>query len=98
MKSKSYKCQACGMVFLNSVELSVHEINVHIDKMYQCQSCNRILRNADEFNKRIKMVHNTSAQSVDSSIESGYTTTNNNSEKYNEQGEALESNIRIFVE
>jgi hypothetical protein len=39
------------------------------------------------------MVHNTSAQSLDSSIESDSTTTNNNSEKHNEQGEALESNI-----
>ncbi len=94
MKSKSYKCQSCGMIFLKSIELSVHEINVHVDKLYQCQSCYKILRNADEFNRHIKMVHNTSAQSLDSSFESGSTTANNNSRKYNEQ-ESLESNILI---
>jgi len=39
MKSKSYKCKICVMLFLNSIELTVHEINVHVDKLYQCQSC-----------------------------------------------------------
>lgn len=93
MKSKSYKCQACGMIFLNSIELTVHEVNVHTDKLYQCQSCYKILRNADEFNRHIKMVHNTSAPSLYSSFESGTTTASNNTRKYDEQGEALESNI-----
>src|SRR6478609_8554273 len=50
MKSKSYKCKICVMLFLNSIELTVHEINVHVDKLYQCQSCYKILRNTDEFN------------------------------------------------
>ena len=42
------------MLFLNSIKLTVHEINVHVDKLYQCQSCYKILRNADEFNEHIK--------------------------------------------
>jgi len=54
MKSKSYKCKICVMLFLNSIELTVHEINVHVDKLYQCQSCYKILRNTDEFNEHIE--------------------------------------------
>jgi hypothetical protein len=42
------------MLFLNSIELTVHEINVHVDKLCQCQSCYKILRNTDEFNEHIK--------------------------------------------
>ena len=42
------------MLFLNSIELTVHEINVHVDKLYQCQSCYKILRNTDEFNEHIE--------------------------------------------
>jgi hypothetical protein len=45
------------MLFLNSIELTMHEINVHVDKLYQCQSCYKILRNADEFNEHTKRVH-----------------------------------------
>jgi rubredoxin len=43
MNLKSFKCKKCGMIFLNSRELDVHEINVHIDKLYQCKSCYKIL-------------------------------------------------------
>ena len=57
MKSKSCKCKICGMLFLNSIELTVHEINIHVDKLYQHQSCYKILRNTDEFNEHIKRVH-----------------------------------------
>jgi len=59
MKSISYKCQTCGMVFLNSMQLTMHEMNVHVDKLYQCQSCYKIFPNANEFNKHIKKVHST---------------------------------------
>lgn len=66
------------MIFLNSRELDVHEINVHIDKLYQCQSCYKILRNADEFNEHIKKIHYTSIQSsLSSSFVSGSSTASN---------------------
>jgi uncharacterized C2H2 Zn-finger protein len=52
--SKSYKCNECGMVFVNALELSKHEINVHVDNMYQCQSCNKIFKDSKEFNKHIE--------------------------------------------
>jgi uncharacterized C2H2 Zn-finger protein len=70
MKPKSFKCKKCGMIFLTSKELDVHEINVHIDKLYQCQSCYKIFPNADEFNEHMQKVHNMSAPSLDSSFES----------------------------
>jgi uncharacterized C2H2 Zn-finger protein len=81
MKSKSYKCKICGMLFLNSIELTVHEINVHVDKLYQCQSCYKILRNADEFNEHIKRVHSRSAPSLHSSVEPSSLASNNNIKK-----------------
>jgi len=72
MNLKSFKCKKCGMIFLNSRELDVHEINVHIDKLYQCKSCYKILWNADEFNEHIKKIHYTSIPSLlSSSFESG---------------------------
>ena len=54
MKSNSYKCKIYVMLFLNSIKLTIHEINVHVDKLYQCQSCYKILCNTDEFNEHIK--------------------------------------------
>jgi len=77
MKSKSYKCKICVMLFLNSIELTVHEINVHVDKLYQCQSCYKILRNTDEFNEHIKRVHSRSDPSLHSSVESSSLASNN---------------------
>ena len=44
------------MLFLNSIELTVHEINVHVDNWYQCQSCYKILRNTDEFNEHFQTI------------------------------------------
>jgi len=93
MKPKSYKCKMCDMIFLNSTELTMHEINVHVDKLYQCQSCYKILRNADEFNEHIKRVHSRSAPSLYSSFESGSFTTENKIDKYNAQEEGLESTL-----
>jgi hypothetical protein len=77
MKSKSYKCKICVMLFLNSIELTVHEINVHVDKLCQCQSCYKILRNTDEFNEHIKRVHSRSDPSLHSSVESSSLASNN---------------------
>jgi hypothetical protein len=87
MKSKSYKCKICVMLFLNSIELTVHEINVHVDKLYQCQSCYKILRNTDEFNEHIKRVHSRSDPSLHSSVESSSLDSNNYIKKYNMQEE-----------
>jgi hypothetical protein len=87
MKSKSYKCKICVMLFLNSIELTVHEINVHVDKLYQCQSCYKILRNTDEFNEHIKRVHSRSDPSLHSSVESSSLASNNYIKKYNMQEE-----------
>ena len=92
MKPKSYKCKFCDMIFLNSIELTVHEINIHVDKLYQCQSCYKILRNADKFNEHIKRVHSRSAPSLYSSFESG-SPTSNNIGKYNAHEEGLESTL-----
>ena len=87
MKSKSYKCKICVMLFLNSIELTVHEINVHVDKLCQCQSCYKILRNTDEFNEHIKRVHSRSDPSLHSSVESSSLASNNYIKKYNMQEE-----------
>ncbi len=86
MKSKSYKCKICKAIFKLYKGLTVHEINVHVDKLYQCQSCYKILRNTDEFNEHIKRVHSRSAPSLYSSVESSQLS-NNNIEKYNLQEE-----------
>src|SRR5919108_1834048 len=56
----TYKCNDCGMVFLNSPELTKHEFSVHVDKLYQCQSCNKIFLDANEFNKHI-VIHSVSS-------------------------------------
>ena len=77
MKSKSYKCKICVMLFLNSIKLTIHEINVHVDKLYQCQSCYKILCNTDEFNEYIKRVHSRSDPSLHSSVESSCLASNN---------------------
>jgi ribosome-binding protein aMBF1 (putative translation factor) len=87
MKAKSYICKICGMLFLNSIERTVHEINIHVDKLYQCQSCYKILRNTDEFNEHIKRVHSRSAPSLHSSVQSSSLASNNNIKKYNMQEE-----------
>ena len=55
----TYKCNDCGMVFINSPELTKHEFSVHVDKLYQCQSCNKIFLDANEFNKHI-VIHSVS--------------------------------------
>ena len=76
MKSKSYKCKICVMLFLNSIELTVHEINVHVDKLYQCQSCYKfsvILMSL----MSIYRVHSRSDPSLHSSVESSSLSSNN---------------------
>ena len=60
MDSQSYKCNMCGMIFVNSKELASHQINVHVNKMFQCQSCNRIFDNNQEFEKHATKVHGNS--------------------------------------
>ena len=69
MNLKSFKCKKCGMIFLNSRELDVHEINVHIDKLYQCKSCYKILWNADEFNDQAPEIVNKEEEDVNSNLD-----------------------------
>jgi uncharacterized C2H2 Zn-finger protein len=54
---KSYKCNICGIVLVNSKELLKHEISVHIDKMFQCQSCNKIFDTKDKFENHAAEIH-----------------------------------------
>ena len=56
MHSESYKCNDCGMVFVNAIEIAKHEISVHVDNLYQCQSCNKIFKSNNEFNKHIELI------------------------------------------
>jgi hypothetical protein len=54
---KSYKCDICGMVLINSKELLKHQIAVHVDKMFQCQSCNKIFGTKDKFENHAAEIH-----------------------------------------
>ncbi|HZA07035.1 MAG TPA: C2H2-type zinc finger protein [Nitrososphaeraceae archaeon] len=56
MQSEPYRCDICGMAFVNSDELVKHK-TVHINEMYQCQSCNRFFANKQEFEKHTIEVH-----------------------------------------
>ena len=51
------------MVFVNLIDLTVHEINLHCDKLYQCQSCFETFSDQKEFDKHVKAVHNISSLS-----------------------------------
>jgi len=51
------------MVFVNLVDLTVHEINLHCEKLCQCQSCFEIFSDQKEFDKHVKAVHNISSPS-----------------------------------
>ena len=55
--SQPYTCNICGMVLINSEELSEHEIAVHIDKIFQCQSCNKLFVSKREFENHTTKVH-----------------------------------------
>ena len=61
MKSRAYECEICGMVFVNSKELSEHQTNVHIRKMYQCQSCNQVFSSKQHFEKHEAQAHSATA-------------------------------------
>ena len=61
MKSRAYECEICGMVFVNSRELSEHQTNVHIRKMYQCQSCNQVFSSKQHFEKHEAQAHSATA-------------------------------------
>jgi uncharacterized C2H2 Zn-finger protein len=45
------------MIFVNSKELSKHQMIVHMDKMFQCQSCNKVFNNRKEFEKHAIDIH-----------------------------------------
>jgi uncharacterized C2H2 Zn-finger protein len=54
MKSESYVCNICGMVFVNVKELAKHSELVHAanrEKMFQCQSCNAFFESKEDFEK-----------------------------------------------
>jgi uncharacterized C2H2 Zn-finger protein len=57
MQSQPYKCNICGMIFVNSKELAKHQIDVHINELFQCQSCNKVFGNSQEFEKHAIEVH-----------------------------------------
>ena len=57
MQSEPYRCDICGMAFVNSEELTKHKIVVHIDEMYQCQSCNKFFANKQQLEKHAIEVH-----------------------------------------
>jgi uncharacterized C2H2 Zn-finger protein len=58
--SQPYKCNICGIVLINSKELSKHQKAVHTDKMFQCQSCNKLFDNKKEFKNHAADVHSNS--------------------------------------
>jgi uncharacterized C2H2 Zn-finger protein len=68
MQSSSYqpyKCNICGMVFVNSQQLGKHQIVVHIDKMFQCQSCNKVFDNKQKFERHAIEAHSRSQYTPD---------------------------------
>jgi Zinc finger, C2H2 type len=54
---KSYDCNICGIVLVNSKELLKHQIAVHVDNMFQCQSCNKIFGTKDKFENHAAEIH-----------------------------------------
>jgi uncharacterized C2H2 Zn-finger protein len=55
MKSEPYRCDICGMIFVNEKELVKHSELVHAtsndQKMFQCQSCNAFFESKEDFEK-----------------------------------------------
>jgi uncharacterized C2H2 Zn-finger protein len=47
MKSEPYRCDICGMIFVNEKELVKHSEQ----KMFQCQSCNAFFESKEDFEK-----------------------------------------------
>jgi rubredoxin len=52
--SEEYKCDICGMVFVNDTELARHQKFVHENKMFQCQACNKFFDKKQEFEKHVE--------------------------------------------
>ena len=63
MYAATYRCNICGMIFVNEEELTKHQIIVHIDKMLQCQSCGKVFDNKQKFEKHSAKVHGGKSQS-----------------------------------
>jgi uncharacterized C2H2 Zn-finger protein len=63
MYAATYRCNICGMIFVNEEELTKHQIIVHIDKMLQCQSCGKVFDNKQGFEKHSAKVHGSKSQS-----------------------------------
>ena len=85
MQSQPYKCNICGMIFVNSKELAKHKIDVHINKSFQCQSCNKVFGNSQEFEKHAIEVHGSSSHypsksNSDNDINNIQVNNNNNKE------------------
>jgi uncharacterized C2H2 Zn-finger protein len=51
--SEEYKCDICGMVFVNDTELARHQKFVDENKMFQCQACNKFFDKKQEFEKHV---------------------------------------------
>lgn len=72
MKSRAHECDICGMVFVNSKELSEHQIKVHTRKMYQCQSCNQVFSSKQHFEKHEAQAHTATANPNSLSVGESY--------------------------
>ena len=57
--SEKYKCDICGIVFVNDTELARHQKFVHENKMFQCQACNKFFDKKQEFEKNfiLNIIH-----------------------------------------
>ena len=84
MHSQSYKCNICGMVFVNSKELAKHQIDVHINELFQCQACNKVFDDSQQFEKHAIEVH-------------GGSSSNHYSSKSNENIENIEDKNKGVV-
>jgi|GEM_PF-882811 uncharacterized C2H2 Zn-finger protein len=67
---KPYKCNICGLVFVNPKELLKHKIVLHGDRIYQCQSCNKIFDTKYKFENHLAEIHDTSQNTT--AISAGY--------------------------
>lgn len=67
---KPYKCNICGLVFVNLNELLKHKIVLHSDRKYQCQSCNKIFDTRYKFENHLAEIHDTSQETT--AISAGY--------------------------
>ena len=95
MPSQSYKCNICGMIFVNSKELAKHQIDVHINEMCQCQACNKVFDNRQEFEKHAIQVHGSSSHYSSKSYSEDSDGSMNNVQDNNYNREAAADNYNL---